>query len=221
MDDRGGTDMGKEEFAGLRSLEPPEDGARGGRCGGTNSNLSSNGHLLNMSKPRDMMNARSFDWVNDKTEADRVSERMSDWDVALIKHKIREDPRIALREADEQVKVLVQEAIDCYDPLAKASMGELHELEDEEDEDVRASYRKKRIMEMKAAKAKARFGSVIHIREDEYRREVSDEAAEGRDSWVVVHLFKDSKTACVLVNRSLDELGDPMCPCSFASVDGL
>ena len=55
-------------------------------------------------------------------------------------------------------------------------------------------------------RAAARFGSVLHIREDEYRQEVSDEAAADRETWVVVHLFKDTKTGCVLVNRCLDEL---------------
>eukprot|EP01047_Picozoa_sp_COSAG01_P011096 COSAG01_NODE_483_length_16412_cov_17.605162_6_plen_297_part_00 len=198
--------MGKEELAGLQSLEPDEDGARGGRSGGTNTNLTSNGHRLMMAKPRDLANARGFDWVKDKSEADRMSEKMTEWDEALIKHKIREDPRKAVREAEAQVAAAVQEAVDAYDPLAKKSLDQLDELEDDEDEAVLAEYRRRRIQEMKAARAAARFGSVLHIREDEYRQEVSDEAAADRETWVVVHLFKDTKTGCVLVNRCLDEL---------------
>ena len=198
--------MDNEEIAGLSSLEAPEDGARGGRSGGTNCNLTSNGHRLNLARPRDLSNTRAFDWVNEKTEADRMSERMTEWDEALIKHNIRDDPRKALREAETELKAAVEEAVASYDPLEAKTLDELDELEDDEDEDVLAAYRKKRIAEMKAARAAARFGSVIHIREDEYRLEVSDEAAEDRDTWVVVHLFKDTKTGCVLLNRCLDQL---------------
>ena len=198
--------MSREELSGLQSLEPPEDGARGGRCGGTNSNLSSNGHKLNMARPRDFANARGFDWVREKTEADRMSENMTEWDQALIKHNIRDDPREPVREAEEAVNAAIQETVASYDPLAKKSLEELDELEDDEDEEILRQYRRKRILEMKAAKALARFGSVLHIREDEYRREVSEEAAEGKDTFVVVHLFKESKTGCVLVNRCLDQL---------------
>lgn len=199
-------EMGREELAGLHSLEAPEDGARGGRCGGTNSNLSSNGHKLNMARPRDFANARGFDWANYKTEADRMSEEMTEWDEALIKHKVRDDPRKAVREAEEAAKAALQQAADSYDPLDKKSLNELDELEDDEDDEVLRQYRRKRILEMKAAKALARFGTVLHIREDEYRREVSEETTEGRDTYVVVHLFKESMTGCVLVNRCLDHL---------------
>ena len=41
-----------------------------------------------------------------------MSEKMTEWDEALIKHKIREDPRKPVREAEEQVAAAVQEAID-------------------------------------------------------------------------------------------------------------
>ena len=177
-----------------------------GKSRGSNSNLSSGGTRLNLARVRDTENTRGFDWVKDKSEADRMSERMSEWDEALIKHGIRDDPRVAVRAAEAQVKAVVDEAVASYDPLEKATLDELDELEDDEDEDVLAAYRKKRMAEMKAAAAAARFGKVVHIREDEYRVEVSDEAAADRETWVVVHLFRETMTACVIINRALDDL---------------
>lgn len=161
---------------------------------------------LNLSKNRDLGNTRDFDWTKDKTEADRMSAKMSEWDEALISHGIRDDPRIAMRQADAAIAAAVETALEDYDPLAKATLDELDELEDDEDEDVLEAYRKKRMAEMKQHRATARFGSVLHIREDEYRTEISDEAAEDKDTFVVVHLFRDTMTACVLINRALDDL---------------
>ena len=177
-----------------------------GKSRGTNSNLSSGGTRLNLAKVRDTSNTRGFDWTKDKSDADRLSEQMTEWDEALIKHGIRDDPRVAMRAADAQLKAAVESAVASYDPLEKATIEQLDEMEDDEDEDVLASYRKKRMAEMKAARAAARFGSVLHIREDEYRVEVSDEAAPDRDTYVVVHLFRDTMTACVLINRALGDL---------------
>ena len=71
-----------------------------------------------------------------------------------------------MRAAEAQVKAVVDEAVASYDPLEKATLDELDELEDAEDEDVLAAYRKKRMAEKKAAAAAARFGKVVHIRED-------------------------------------------------------
>jgi len=71
--------------------------------------------------------------------------------------------------------------------LERLSLDELDELEDEEDEKVILEYRKKRIAEMKAAAAKARFGEVREISAEDYVEHVQ-RAGEG--VWVVLHLFK-------------------------------
>ena len=110
-----------------------------------------------------------------------------------------------MRAAEAQVKAVVDEAVASYDPLEKATLDELDELEDDEDEDVLAAYRKKRMAEMRP-RLPRHFGKVVHIREDEYRVEVSDEAAADRETWVVVHLFRETMTACVIINRALDDL---------------
>jgi hypothetical protein len=159
-----------------------------------------------MARPRDTQNTRDFDWVEDKKESDRMTEKMSEWDLALIKHKIREDPRTEVKAAEKQVKELVEGALASYDPMERKTVDELDELEDDEDDEVLELYRAKRIAEMKAAKAAAKFGVVYHIREDEYRLEVSETAIEASDVWVVVHLFKDAMTSCTLLNNALDKV---------------
>lgn len=71
--------------------------------------------------------------------------------------------------------------------LERLSLDELDELEDEEDEKVILEYREKRIAQMKAEAAKARFGEVIEISAEDYVQHVN-KAGEG--VWVVLHLYK-------------------------------
>jgi hypothetical protein len=71
--------------------------------------------------------------------------------------------------------------------LERLSLDELDELEDEEDEKVILEYRRKRITQMKAEAAKARFGEVREISAEDYVEHVNN-AGEG--VWVVLHLFK-------------------------------
>jgi hypothetical protein len=71
--------------------------------------------------------------------------------------------------------------------LERLSLDELDELEDEEDEKVILEYRKKRIAQMKAEAANARFGEVREISAEDYVEHVNN-AGEG--VWVVLHLFK-------------------------------
>ncbi|PNF37168.1 Viral IAP-associated factor-like protein [Cryptotermes secundus] len=87
--------------------------------------------------------------------------------------------------------------------LERLSLDELDELEDEEDEKVILEYRKKRITQMKAEAAKARFGEVREISAEDYVEHVNN-AGEG--VWVVLHLFKQGIPLCSLLNQHLSQL---------------
>ena len=84
------------------------------------------------------------------------------------------------------VERTVQEKLN-KDKYADMDLDELEMFEDEEDERVLADYRRKRIEEMKALQAKAKFGEVTEITAVDYVKEVN-EAGEG--VWVVLHLYK-------------------------------
>ncbi|KAJ9574657.1 hypothetical protein L9F63_008189 [Diploptera punctata] len=87
--------------------------------------------------------------------------------------------------------------------LNHLTLDELDELEDEEDEKVILEYRAKRIAEIKAAAAKAKFGDVREISAEDYVQHVNN-AGEG--IWVVLHLFKPGIPLCSLLNQYLSEL---------------
>lgn len=82
---------------------------------------------------------------------------------------------------------ITEKVADASKNLAECSLDELDELEDDEDERVLLEYRKKRIAEMQALAAKAKYGFVAEITAQEYVQEVNN-AGEG--VWVVLHLYK-------------------------------
>jgi len=71
--------------------------------------------------------------------------------------------------------------------IGQCNLDELDELEDDEDESVILEYRNKRIAEMKALAAKAKFGFVREITAQEYVQEVNQ---AGNDIWVILHLYQ-------------------------------
>ena len=71
--------------------------------------------------------------------------------------------------------------------LDELNLDELDELEDDEDEKVILEYRNRRIAEIKAAAAKAKYGDVREISAQDYVSEVN-QAGEG--VWVILHLYK-------------------------------
>ncbi|XP_069684658.1 viral IAP-associated factor homolog [Periplaneta americana] len=87
--------------------------------------------------------------------------------------------------------------------LERLSLDELDELEDEEDEKVILEYRVKRIAQIKAEAAKARYGEVREISAEDYVQHVN-KAGEG--VWVVLHLFKQGIPLCSLLNQHLSQL---------------
>lgn len=87
--------------------------------------------------------------------------------------------------------------------LDELNLDELDELEDEEDEKVILEYRNKRMAEIRAAAAKAKYGEVREISAQDYVSEVN-KAGEG--VWVVLHLYKQGIPLCALINQYLNQL---------------
>lgn len=96
--------------------------------------------------------------------------------------EIKEEDVVNILESTINEKVA-----DATKTLGECTLDELDELEDEEDERVLLEYRKKRIAEMQALAAKAKYGFVAEITAQEYVQEVNN-AGEG--VWVVLHLYK-------------------------------
>ncbi|KAJ1665990.1 phosducin [Coemansia sp. RSA 1813] len=84
--------------------------------------------------------------------------------------------------------------------LEKLDLDELDELEDEEDDQILQQYRQQRMAEMQAQVDKEKFGELFQISEPDYKTEVT---LASRDTWIVVHLFRDSIPECKLMNKHL------------------
>jgi hypothetical protein len=88
-------------------------------------------------------------------------------------------------------------------PLESLSLGELDELEDEEEERVLQAYKAKRLLQMKAEVSRANFGGMMEISGQDYVGEVT-KAGEG--VWVVLHLYRQGIPLCSLINQHLSIL---------------
>ncbi|CAG9462693.1 unnamed protein product [Pedinophyceae sp. YPF-701] len=65
------------------------------------------------------------------------------------------------------------------------------------------NYRQRRIQELLEARQAPRFGECGFIRRSDWRQEVTG-AANG--TWVVVHLWKEHVSTCVVLQQCIDEL---------------
>jgi polyribonucleotide nucleotidyltransferase len=111
----------------------------------------------------------------------------TEWEDILMKHKIMPTQQAQHTEDD-----LYQEAVEMakeYDVNEHKTMAELDELEDDLEDDVLAGYRARRLEEMKSKAKREIYGSVVHIREQEFVQEVS-QAPIG--TYVVLHLFANT-----------------------------
>lgn len=89
--------------------------------------------------------------------------------------------------------------------MASRSIEELDELEDFEDEEVLAQFRRERIAEIKALQARSKFGRVLEISASDYVGEVNQ---AGEDVWVVLHLYKQGIQLCALINQFMSHLAE-------------
>lgn len=140
----------------------------------------------------------------------------SEWDEALIKHKIKDAPQREMTV--DEAQLLDQEVM----AEAKARMKydktetEMAEHEDDIEEKELRLMRAKRVAAMKAARLKNKFGAVFHIQEQDYKCEVT-EAAEQAGVWVVCHLYS-VKDECDLLNRHMDTLAKKFKAVKFVKI---
>ncbi|GAM28093.1 hypothetical protein SAMD00019534_112690, partial [Acytostelium subglobosum LB1] len=130
----------------------------------------------------------------------------TEWDDIQIRLGNMEAPPKELTE-DELFDLIQEAAVYAHqkekeDKLNNASLEDLHEMEDDEDETVLERLRQKRIAQMKADAVKNKFGEFYEITEPAYKSEVT----EAKDYFVVVHLHKNGIPQCQLVNDHLKVL---------------
>lgn len=96
--------------------------------------------------------------------------------------------------AEEQLKEVVKETVEAYDPYEGKDVSALEEDMEEADSDeerILESYRKKRIEEMRSEAMKTKYGpGVRFVSADVWKAEVTD---AGEDVYVVVHLVRTRK----------------------------
>ncbi|KAJ2892416.1 phosducin [Coemansia aciculifera] len=129
-------------------------------------------------------------------------EEDTEWNDILRKHGILPQ-QIKITQNDIYDSAVAQAQEEESKRLEGLDLDELAELEDDEDDQVLAQYRQQRLAEIKAQADKEKFGELKHISEPDYKREVTEAS---RNSWIVVHLFRDSIPECKLMNRFLGEL---------------
>jgi len=129
----------------------------------------------------------------------------TEWEDVLVKHKIMTASKKHVTQ--DELDFAHMERANQKDKLADKSLGELDELEDDEDKDTLDVYRKKRIAEMRKNAKLNKFGDLMQINESEYKKEVTEASAEGEDgTYVVLHLFCYGKRECRLMNQCLVKL---------------
>lgn len=93
----------------------------------------------------------------------------------------------------------LQEAAEKVDPLEHCTLQELTKLEDDVEEDTLASYRRKRLEELRAAQKAARFGEALQVTRTNFVAEVTEGSMGGQ--WVAVLLYVDAHFACQQIFR--------------------
>eukprot|EP01083_Nonionella_stella_P164519 544696_1 len=124
----------------------------------------------------------------------------TEWEDALIKHGIREAPKV--EESDDVKQLKAIEARAARDPLAEKSLEELDEVEDEVEDEFLLKYRRARLAQMEAAASKNIFGTLNQISEPEFKEEVTETS---KKHWVICLLFLYSQPQSQLMARCLEE----------------
>ncbi|KAJ2776232.1 phosducin [Coemansia javaensis] len=126
----------------------------------------------------------------------------TEWNDILRKHGILPQ-QVKVTQNDIYDSAVAQAQEEESRRLEGLGVDELAALEDEEDDRVLEQYRRQRVAEMQAQAARERFGELVQISEPQYKAEVTEAS---RDTWIVVHLFRESIPMCKLMNRHLGEL---------------
>ncbi|OBA20569.1 thioredoxin-like protein [Metschnikowia bicuspidata var. bicuspidata NRRL YB-4993] len=108
----------------------------------------------------------------------------TEWNDILRSHGIiPERPKSPTEELEQALEEAVRRQHE--NRLESKTLGELAELEDEEDEDFLEEYKLRRFHELQSMQKKAKFGTVLHITKPEYEEEVTDASEK---SYVFVHM---------------------------------
>lgn len=130
----------------------------------------------------------------------------TEWDDILRKKGIIPE-KTAEELAEEQLKEIVEETVEAYDPHESKSVRQLDEdLEDADSEEERIlqSYRERRLQQMKQDAMRVKYGpGVKFISAADWKLEVT-KAPE--DVYIIVHLFQQGIEACELIDTRLSEL---------------
>ncbi|EEQ38831.1 putative phosducin [Clavispora lusitaniae] len=112
----------------------------------------------------------------------------TEWNDILRAHGIiPQRPKSPTQELEEAMEEAVKRAHD--NRLENKTLGELEELEDEEDEDFLHEYKMKRFQELRKLGEKQKYGSVYHVTKPEYEDEVTKASEE---CFVLVHMSLQS-----------------------------
>ena len=113
----------------------------------------------------------------------------TEWNAQLRKRGIIPQKEAEITEEDiiDIVEQTVQAKQNREQILGTKTLAELDELEDEEEECIMSMMKNRRIAEIKAIQAKAKFGSVLEISACDYVKEINEAS---KDAWVVLHLYK-------------------------------
>lgn len=120
----------------------------------------------------------------------------TEWEDALIKAGVMEAPP---QKPDlEDIMDAKMEAAAKIDPLESKTLDQLNEMEDDLDDEVLESYRKKRLAELHTKQKSERFGVYSEISQTDYVKEVTEAS---KQCWVVCHLSKSGLLASKVLDR--------------------
>eukprot|EP01111_Echinosteliopsis_oligospora_P010686 TRINITY_DN3384_c0_g2_i1.p1 TRINITY_DN3384_c0_g2~~TRINITY_DN3384_c0_g2_i1.p1 ORF type:complete len:238 (+),score=81.39 TRINITY_DN3384_c0_g2_i1:82-795(+) len=125
----------------------------------------------------------------------------TEWEDMLIKLGHMEappqEPKVDLYRLD------TPEIDPKQEKLLNATLDELDEFEDDEDDKILEEYRKKRLAEMQAAASVNKFGTVVNISEPEWKGTVTNAPS---DLYVVVNLYKQGIPHSILLDRYMEKM---------------
>eukprot|EP00301_Raphidiophrys_heterophryoidea_P027703 c9785_g1_i2.p1 GENE.c9785_g1_i2~~c9785_g1_i2.p1 ORF type:complete len:267 (+),score=57.69 c9785_g1_i2:111-803(+) len=98
----------------------------------------------------------------------------TEWDALQKRIGAFKDQDGATVISEEGLNQLVDEVMEKVDPMEHKTIEQLHTLEDDIDDDVLAAYRNKRMAELKAQVARNKFGDLVQISAQDWKREVTD-----------------------------------------------
>jgi hypothetical protein len=141
-----------------------------------------------------------------------ISGETTEWDEILIKKGITTKEEVLYKkglnpldfmDAKElkEVNIIDPYEITLADKLNVATLEELDELDEDDefsDTNILDEYRANRLLQLKEAQARNRFGEVLEIVKDDWIRDVTECS---NSCWVVAHLYQDSILECNIMEE--------------------